>query len=127
MYALLFLPITPIGVIGIVFFGIGLLPLAPGLAFICCIVLWRRASRMRRTEAIVRSEVPAGQGKRLLAGLLAAALVLVALEVPITFGQLGTKVAASQTESVRERRLRNSLGRRCRARLRSRRSGRCYC
>src|SRR5882672_10949730 len=38
-YALLFLPIYPIAIIGIIFFGLGLLPLAPLSAGICALAL----------------------------------------------------------------------------------------
>jgi hypothetical protein len=96
LYALLFLPLSPMGLIGIIFFGIGLLPLAPVCAFIATVVLWRRASRLRLSETADLS----GQGKRLLAGLLAAAAVLVALELPSTLGQIGGHVAASDSEFV---------------------------
>src|SRR5687768_1075454 len=37
-YTLLFLPFTPIGVIGIIFFGLGFLPLSPLLSFVAALI-----------------------------------------------------------------------------------------
>jgi hypothetical protein len=44
-YAILFLPISPFAVIGIIAFGVGLLPLSPLLSFI---VAWRTRALLRR-------------------------------------------------------------------------------
>lgn len=45
VYALIFLPPVPIGVLAIVFFGMGLLPLSPLLAFVSGMVIARRVRR----------------------------------------------------------------------------------
>lgn len=53
-YTVLFLPLTPFAVVAIIYFGIGLLPLAPLLAFLSLLVLERRCRRLEESEGFPR-------------------------------------------------------------------------
>jgi len=92
-YALLFLPLAPIALVGIVV-GIGLLPLAPLVSLVCALTL-RMALRARDTEqAFVRP---------LVAGLVAGLGLLTVLDVPAAATRLGIQWATSGVPSERER------------------------
>ena len=88
-YALIFLPVTPLAVVGIMFFGLGLLALAPLLAAITGLLVCRLLRRH-------------GVGWRSLAiGGLATALVLVGAELPGLAHSLWSSWAASPDAATR--------------------------
>lgn len=70
-YALLFLPLLPIGVLGLIVLGIGLLPLSPLLALVSCARLLARMSG-----------VWVNAGRLVMGGVGIAAIALVAVDVP---------------------------------------------
>ncbi len=73
-YALWFLPMTPFAAIGIIFFGLGLLPLSPLLSFLIALHLRRGLNRQSRA---LGKDLP-----HVWCGLLAGFACLLALEVP---------------------------------------------
>jgi hypothetical protein len=75
-YALCFAPLTPFACIGILFFGIGLLPLSPLLSLLVAL----RLRRKLRKGAILGVSLP-----RVWSGLAAGFALLVALEMPGVF------------------------------------------
>jgi hypothetical protein len=93
LYALLFLPLLPVALVGI-FFAIGVLPIAPMVSLWCALLLRRALAR--------RQEKPSSTWP-LVAGLSAGLVVLVALDVPATATRLGVQWAASDEPSWRER------------------------
>lgn len=89
VYTLVFLPLTPIAAVAIIYFGAGLLPLAPLISLVVAIMLWRRYRA-----------ACAGQGCRVLPpwqGVCAALLILVVLDIPQAATELGIRWAASQS------------------------------
>jgi hypothetical protein len=87
-YALLYLPFVPLGLIGLLLLGLGLLPLTPLLSFVTAMVL-RRSLRRRARDAGVPARRPFWLG-------VAAGLVLLsALDLPQTV----TRVAAGRIAS----------------------------
>jgi hypothetical protein len=104
VYALLLAPVTPFAAIGILFFGLGLLPLAPLLGLICALVLRRRLTGQPQTR-----------GKTLRAWWLGSAVAfaaMLALELPSAFTRAGLHMATSEdAETVaRGLRLMRSVG-----------------
>lgn len=72
-YALIFLPFSPIALVGIVFLGFGFLPLSPLLAWICGLMI---GSRLKKRARATQSSWPRHRwvgwaGAMLLLGLLA--------------------------------------------------------
>jgi len=92
-YALLFLPLAPIALVGIVV-GIGLLPLAPLASFVCALKL-RKAFRIKQREHVF--------ARPLLAGLAAGLALLVVLDIPAAATRLGIQWATSGVPAERER------------------------
>jgi hypothetical protein len=95
-YALLFLPLLPLALVGIIVL-IGILPLAPIVSFCCALALRRALSLRQEKQEKETAKWP------LLAGLSAGLVVLVALDVPPTATRLGIQWAASEEPSQRER------------------------
>jgi len=93
VYALLFLPLVPLAVVGILV-GIGLLPLAPLAAFV---------SALRLRTALARTRLDGKLGRPLLGGLAAGLVFLVALDVPPSATRIGIRMAASDVPAERER------------------------
>ena len=92
-YTLLFLPLLPITILGVLI-GIGLLPLAPLVSFVCALKL----------RAALRRKYPASASKwPLFGGVAAGIVVLLALDVPAAATRLGVQLAASGEPSERER------------------------
>jgi hypothetical protein len=98
-YALMFLPVTPFAVIGIIFFGAGLLPLSPLTSLVCAIIL---CFRLRR---LADGEIPSHAPGR-WTGIGLAVLVLVAMEVPKAITCVGLQMAASSEPGAEIRGLR---------------------
>jgi len=92
-YALLFLPLAPIALVGIVV-GIGLLPLAPLASFLCALRLRKALSIKQKGQPLARP---------LLAGLASGLALLIVLDVPAAATRLGIQWAASGVPSERER------------------------
>lgn len=88
VFALLFLPLTPLGLIGIVFFGAGLLLFAPLLS-LCAALAVRRLIRRGRAQG-------AEALGPLWPGMLLALAVVVALELPTALTRIGMNMANGQ-------------------------------
>jgi len=92
VYVLLFLPLTPFAIPGLIVYGIGLLPLAPLLSLIATLNLRYRLRGAR------------GAGLR-LPGLWSGAglawLVLLALALPSIVGEIGLRKASSSDAGTR--------------------------
>jgi hypothetical protein len=93
-YALLFLPLAPIAVVAILYFGLGLLPFGPATSCISAITLLRR---LKDQNAAVSMRRP------ILLGALAGTTALIALDIPGVATRLGLIWAASDDTAVRER------------------------
>jgi hypothetical protein len=93
LYMLLFLPLLPLALLGIVF-GIGLLPLAPLASFVCALKL-RAAIRDRQSGP--------PSYRPLIGGIVAGFALLFALDIPSAATWLGIQWAASSVPSERER------------------------
>lgn len=85
-YTLLFLPMLPIGLMGIVFFGLGLLPMAPLLALIAATSLRVHLARHVKAEGPVASFWP---------GFLLALALLIGIDLPATLTRIGMEAAQS--------------------------------
>ncbi|MDT8390129.1 MAG: VIT domain-containing protein [Lentisphaeria bacterium] len=94
-YALQFLPFVPFAIIGIVF-GIGILPLSPLLAFL---VYFTLRSKIRTRRSLAGGASPA----RTWPGLLAAFVLLMALDVPKVATYTGLIMATSENSATVER------------------------
>lgn len=92
VYTLIFLPITPIAALGILFFGIGLLPLAPLLSLVAALrgrVLLRRASGVRAPW--------------FWRGMALGLACLLALEAPAALTRIGLHLATAASPVTAER------------------------
>jgi hypothetical protein len=103
-YALLFLPVYPIAAIGIIFFGLGLLPFAPFTAGLSALTSAIGAGR--------RSGQPFQ--KVLWLGIATGLVLTLTLDVPTAITRYAVRASASTdpTERVRAVRLMRSLGNR---------------
>ena len=95
-YTLLFLPLLAIAIL-VAVFGIGLLPLAPLVSFICAIYL-RRRFRRRCGRNVSRWPW--------LGGIATGLVLLLALDIPAAATRLGVQWAASSVPAEREQGLR---------------------
>ncbi|MGH9903458.1 MAG: VIT domain-containing protein, partial [Pyrinomonadaceae bacterium] len=98
-YTVVYLPLLPLAVVALVFFGIGILPMAPLFALISAVVLRRQLLR------IAPFGLPAkmtGLGLGLAVAFAAVAL----LELPSSLTRVGMRMAASDSAGQRERGLR---------------------
>jgi hypothetical protein len=89
LYALLFLPFTPIAPLAIVYYGIGLLPLAPLLSLVAAIVA-------RRTIARITGAAP----PHLRRGMALALVALILLDMPATLNRIGLHMATAQAPAT---------------------------
>lgn len=93
-YALLFLPLAPIAVVAILYFGLGLLPFGPATS---CLSAWALLRRMKATK-------PQNSLRRpILIGALTGTAALIVLDVPGVATRLGLIWAASDDTATRER------------------------
>lgn len=90
-YTLFFLPLVPVGIIGIIFYGLGLLLLSPLLALVSSVICWRHLKRL----------FPGGYGT--IWGLVAAVVILFLLELPQALTGTGMRMAASESEKSKSR------------------------
>jgi hypothetical protein len=88
VYALLFLPVTPFAVVGIVAYGFGLVPLAPLFSLVSAMVLRRRLRCIREEE----TRVP-GLWPSLVLGVATLAL----FTLPMVITKVGLQLAASDS------------------------------
>ena len=95
-YALQFAVPTPFACMAVIWFGIGLIPLAPLLSF-CCALLLRRRLRLSAANKGDRPPVPVWRSA------LPAFLLLVALSVPQLVVPLYTRQANDANPAVRAR------------------------
>ncbi|WP_164557928.1 hypothetical protein HF313_01390 [Massilia atriviolacea] len=95
VFAVLFLPLTALGVIAIVYFGAGLLLLAPLLS-LCAALAARRL--LRRT----RPQGGAALGP-LWPGMLLALAIVAALELPTAVTRIGMSMANGANPATRDR------------------------
>lgn len=86
-FALPYLPLMPLAAVAIVIYGLGLLLLAPSLAFTSALYLRRRLVRSFSENAKPRGMWP---------GFLAASGLLLALEMPSALTRFGVNLAASE-------------------------------
>jgi hypothetical protein len=89
LYAILFLPFTPIAAIGILFYGIGFPPLAPVLSLLAGVAA-RRAIK-RKTGAAPRFLWP---------GMALALAAVILLDMPATINRIGLHMATAQAPAT---------------------------
>ncbi|MFN7139902.1 MAG: VIT domain-containing protein, partial [Limisphaerales bacterium] len=97
-YSLLFLPMSPFAVIGIIFYGFGLLPLTPLLALIAAIFL---RLHLRRQLAPMSIKAPG-----LWLGMFLGFVALVVAEIPEAMTRISMQWAASTDRDERGRGIR---------------------
>lgn len=90
-YALVFLPLLPVALIGILFLGVGLLPFAPAGA------LWQTA----RLTTLLSARAGDRAGRRVALGVTLGITALVAVEVPATATYLAIGWSQGDAVSVR--------------------------
>ncbi|HOW98147.1 MAG TPA: VIT domain-containing protein [Kiritimatiellia bacterium] len=93
-YTFVFLPVTPFAAIGIIYFGIGLLPLAPMLSLIMALAARRI---LRRYDRPVGALPPAGRWA------LAALGTIALLATPTIVTQAGLQWATTESPATRAR------------------------
>lgn len=85
-YTIAFLPILPIAVVGVLFYGLGILPWSATLALIVSMTFW-----FRRRAAAAKE----GGRYRVWPGVLTAFLALTAADAPSTLTRIGVGMATS--------------------------------
>ena len=93
-YALLFLPLAPIAVVAILYFGLGLLPFGPATSCLSALSLLHR---------IKAQHVATFYRRPILIGALTGTAALIALDIPGVATRLGLIWAASDNTATRER------------------------
>ncbi len=93
-YALLFLPLAPIAVVAILYFGLGLLPFGPATSCLSAIAL---LGRFKAHDAATTLRRP------ILIGALTGTAALIALDIPGVATRLGLIWAASDDTATRDR------------------------
>ncbi len=92
-YALLFLPVYPIAVIGIIFFGLGLLPFAPLSAGLTALFVTVGAARSAQRPHL----------RLMICGLLAGFVLVLALDVPTALTRAAVRGSVDADPAVRAR------------------------
>ncbi|MBV1910681.1 MAG: hypothetical protein KUG78_15365 [Kangiellaceae bacterium] len=92
-YSIIFLPLMPIALIAIVFFGLGLLPFGPLISFIITIRLFRQLREKHQVEL--------GNKHYLLKGVSVAILALIMLDIPSAATYFGANWAANESSNTR--------------------------
>jgi Vault protein inter-alpha-trypsin domain len=98
-YALIFAPLVPIAVLAIVFYGMGVLPLAP-LASLVAAARLRHHFNKRHVDTS-RASTPVR--RPFLAGLAAGLTLLLALDIPAAATRLGVQWATTGEGAQRQR------------------------
>ncbi|HEU4835398.1 MAG TPA: VIT domain-containing protein [Pyrinomonadaceae bacterium] len=96
-YTVVYLPLTPIALIALLF-GLGLLPLAPFLSLLGALIMRHKLKRLAAT-APQRSFAVKTSG--LLAGLALTAAVIGLMELPATLTRFGLQMASSASPQTR--------------------------
>ena len=91
LYSIFFIPIMPFAMVGIMFVGIGLLPLSPAISFVVAIILRKKLRRAPAAAAKI-----SGCWKY----VAAVFLIFILLDVPRIITYSGIKLAASQKKST---------------------------
>ena len=94
-YTIIFLPIIPLSLIAIVFFGLGLLPFAPLISLICASKLYRNLKG--------KSEQDIAGKNYMLKGVSLALLTLILLDVPSAVTYFGVNWAANDQADRRDK------------------------
>lgn len=95
-YALLYLPFSPFAAIGLIWFGLGLIPLTPLIAVV--VTPWLRAVYRERTAC---ARIPGAWG-----GFVAGFGLLGLLQLPMALTHYGLAKATDEVEAVRHRGIR---------------------
>lgn len=98
VYSLMFLPLTPIGIVGVIYFGFGLLVLTPLAAWISGMVLWKQCRIEMSQRSMKRSSV--------WPGFFLALGFLFVLESPELMTRIGLRWADSPMAATREKGIR---------------------
>ena len=93
VYAMIFAPLTPVAAFGVMFWGLGLLPLSPLLSLIAGLRALAALRRLRRAAGL-----PARRA--ILGGLAAGVGLLIALNIPATLTRVMLVRAASDDPAV---------------------------
>jgi hypothetical protein len=93
-YAIIFLPLVPMGFIAIVIYGIGLMPLAPIVSLVMASRLYYRLKTKHHDRI--------GKKSYLLKGISTAVLALVLLDIPSAATYFGAGWAGSNSRETRE-------------------------
>lgn len=96
-YSVLFLPVLPLSLIGIVLYGLGLLPWTPVFALVTAILVRRRLREMAAEQHRKYVTWP---------GLVFGLLALLAVDLPTTLTQVGLRIATASTQSEQARGIR---------------------
>jgi hypothetical protein len=94
-YTLIFLPLIPVSLIAIIFFGLGFLPFAPLVSLILAIKLYKLLRSKHEQESASKMY--------LLKGISIALLALILLDLPSSITYFGTNWAASEQSETREK------------------------
>lgn len=98
VYTLMFIPVTPLGIVAVIYFGFGLLPLTPLAAWISGMVLWRKCCQeLQRRSKNHFSVWP---------GFFAAVALLFLLEAPELITRVGIRWADSSVVSTQNKGIR---------------------
>lgn len=98
VYSMMFLPITPIGIVAIIYFGFGLLGLTPLAAWVSGMILWKRYRlEMQQRSVTCLSVWP---------GFFMALGLLFVLEAPELMTRVGLRWADSTVTSTRDKGIR---------------------
>jgi hypothetical protein len=95
-YSVLFLPLLPLGAIGLLYFGLGALVWAPLLSFIVALRLRVHLSRCSERKIT----------RLVWGGVAAGFLVLIGLDMPSTLTRIGVAMATAETAEKRTRGIR---------------------
>lgn len=99
-YTIVYLPILPLAAVAIVFFGLGLLPLAPLSCLISGFILRRQLRR------VVTEQSFALKPRGLLTGFAVTLVVLTLMELPVALTRVGLQMATSVSPAQRSKGLR---------------------
>ncbi len=94
-YTVLYLPLTPVAPVLLIWLGLGLLPLAPVLSLVAAI--WARRVLIR---SVARSSTP--RLSRVWGGIVLALIVIVAADLHFSITRVGLHLAASQQTDSRQ-------------------------
>ena len=87
-YTILYIPLMPLAAVGLVYFGLGLLPLAPVTSLLSAIILRRQLLRIAPPGFAVRMS-------GLAVGLSLAFGAIILIELPVSLARWGLEMAAS--------------------------------